>query len=121
MTEERALKVASRVISILKVRFPSALSDMRNNQELMGLMAQEWARDLARFEDEDIQRGLDAVRDSGASFFPSLPEFTAMCKAGMDSSHKPMLPEPEYKPVSEEKRKEYMKQLRGAISGMQVH
>ena len=80
MITERDVKRASRLILRLQVRFPNSFNNFKNNDPMLGLMAEEWAMDLQSLSDEDMIRGLDKVRTSGATFCPSLPEYIAMCK-----------------------------------------
>ena len=80
MITERDVKRASRLILRLQVRFPNSFNNFKNNDPMLGLMADEWAMDLQSLSDEDMIRGLDKVRTSGATFCPSLPEYIAMCK-----------------------------------------
>ena len=80
MITERDVKRASRLILRLQVRFPNSFNNFKNNDPMLGLMADEWAMDLQSLSDEDMLRGLDKVRTSGATFCPSLPEYIAMCK-----------------------------------------
>jgi hypothetical protein len=80
MISERDIKRASRLILRLQLRFPNSFAAFKSDTEMMGLMAEEWAMDLQSLSDEDMLRGLDKVRTSGATFCPSLPEYIAMCK-----------------------------------------
>ena len=80
MISERDIKRASRLILRLQLRFPNSFAAFKSDTEMMDLMAEEWAMDLQSLSDEDMLRGLDKVRTSGATFCPSLPEYIAMCK-----------------------------------------
>jgi hypothetical protein len=115
------MRRAARVIARLQVRFPNAFAEMRKDPEMMALMVEEWAHDLRNLSDDDIDRGLSAVRNSGSTFGPSLPEFVAMCKPHINASHQASLPAPEYKKPTPEKHAEHMKLLREAVRSVTVH
>lgn len=73
-----------------------------------------WAAGLADLELEDIRRGIEAVRDSGKEWPPSLPEFRDMCKkpaTPFDGVYK-RLPKPQVDPELVE---EYIREMREKI------
>ncbi|MBT4079677.1 MAG: hypothetical protein HOE82_03600 [Gammaproteobacteria bacterium] len=119
MITERDVKRASRLILRLQVRFPNSFNNFKNNDPMLGLMAEEWAMDLQSLSDEDMIRGLDKVRTSGATFCPSLPEYIAMCKPEKrHGAHALDALPPPVKVVSDEKAKENIKRLKSMVAGI---
>ncbi len=114
-------KIAARVLARLKVMFPSFASQMNNDSEMMMLAIDEWATGLQGLSTDAIKHGLEAVRRSGATFPPSLPEFVALCKQGSAPYHRDFLPAPEVEPVDPVKREKMMGLLRDALNGKLVH
>jgi hypothetical protein len=119
MITERDIKRASRLLVRLQLRFPNTFASLKEDEEMMMLMAEEWASDLQQQSDNDILRGLEKLRDSGSTFCPSLPEFVAMCKPEKRiGAHKlDALPAP-VKVVSDEKAKENIKRLKSMVAGI---
>jgi hypothetical protein len=119
MITERDIKRASRLLVRLQLRFPNTFASLKEDEEMMMLMAEEWAMDLQSLSDEDMIRGLDKVRTSGATFCPSLPEYIAMCKPEkrVGAHILDALPPP-VKVVSDEKAKENIGILQAMMSGV---
>jgi hypothetical protein len=103
----------------LQLRFPNTFASLKEDEEMMMLMAEEWASDLQQQSDNDMIRGLDKVRTSGATFCPSLPEYIAMCKPEkrVGAHILDALPPP-VKVVSDEKAKENIKRLKSMVAGI---
>lgn len=114
-------RIAARVLARLKVMFPSFASQMNNDSEMMMLAVDEWATGLQGLSTDAIQQGLEAVRRSGATFPPSLPEFVALCKQGSAPCHQEFLPAPEPEPIDPEKREKMIGMLRDALAGKLAH
>ncbi len=51
----------------------------------------EWAADLKRFDDPQVRQALEALKDSGATFPPSLPEFHKLCASFKRTTSPPPL------------------------------
>ena len=119
MITERDVKRASRLILRLQVRFPNSFNNFKNNDPMLGLMAEEWAMDLQSLSDEDMIRGLDKVRTSGATFCPSLPEYIAMCKPEKrHGAHALDALPPPVKVVSDEQAEKNIGILKKMMSGV---
>jgi hypothetical protein len=119
MITERDVKRASRLILRLQVRFPNSFNNFKNNDPMLGLMAEEWAMDLQSLSDEDMIRGLDKVRTSGATFCPSLPEYIAMCKPEKrHGAHALDALPPPVKVVSDEQAEKNIGILQAMMSGV---
>ncbi|MBT5269776.1 MAG: hypothetical protein HOL70_10070 [Candidatus Marinimicrobia bacterium] len=119
MITERDVKRASRLILRLQVRFPNSFNNFKNNDPMLGLMAEEWAMDLQSLSDEDMLRGLDKVRTSGATFCPSLPEYIAMCKPEKRvGAHALDALPPPVKVVSDEQAEKNIGILQAMMSGV---
>jgi len=103
----------------LQVRFPNSFNNFKNNDPMLGLMAEEWAMDLQSLSDEDMIRGLDKVRTSGATFCPSLPEYIAMCKPEKRvGAHALDALPPPVKVVSDEQAEKNIGILQAMMSGV---
>ena len=119
MISERDIKRASRLILRLQLRFPNSFAAFKSDTEMMGLMAEEWAMDLQSLSDEDMLRGLDKVRTSGATFCPSLPEYIAMCKPEKRvGAHALDALPPPVKVVSDEQAEKNIGILQAMMSGV---
>ena len=119
MITERDVKRASRLILRLQVRFPNSFNNFKNNDPMLGLIAEEWAMDLQSLSDEDMLRGLDKVRTSGATFCPSLPEYIAMCKPEKRvGAHALDALPPPVKVVSDEQAEKNIGILQAMMSGV---
>ena len=118
MITERDIKRASRLILRLQVRFPNSFNNFKDNDPMLDLMTEEWARDLSRYTDDDLLRGLEAVRTSGTTFCPSLPEFIALCKpARSHAAHKMDALPPPVKVVSDEQAAKNVLKLKQIMAG----
>ena len=72
-------KVSARVLARLKVMYPQFANQVLNDNEMMALAVDEWAKSLQGIPIEKIELGLEKVRRSGAEFAPSLPKFVQLC------------------------------------------
>jgi hypothetical protein len=72
-------KIAGRVISTLKVMFPSFAAKMDDDEEWMNLTLDEWSKGLSGIPNVDILHAIEIVRRSGSEFAPSLPKFVEYC------------------------------------------
>ena len=119
MNNEMATKVAARVIARLRVRFPSGFAGLEKNEEMLGLMIDEWAIDLGDLSMEEIEHGLNAVRNSGSTFPPSLPEFREMCRPKrISAAHKVDSLPPPKKVVSDEQARRNIANLKQIVHGV---
>lgn len=72
-------KVSARVLARLKVMYPQFANQVLNDNEMMALAVDEWAKSLQGIPIEKIELGLEKVRRSGNEFAPSLPKFVQYC------------------------------------------
>jgi len=112
---ERDRKVAARVLAKFKAMFPSFGSQLMNDEEMMLLTIDEWAKSLAGIDVNRIGQAIEQVKKSSAKWPPSLPEFVAMCQATSDPAHRQFLPAPPPKPADPEIAKKGMEALRAIL------
>jgi len=121
MINDRDIRRAARVITKLRLRFPTSYSFLNDDPAMMVLMSEEWAADFEGLSDDDLIRGLDFVKRSGATFPPSVPQFISYCKTKQCQSHQISLPAPTFQKGDTAVAKNALAEMRSTITGMIRH